>query len=334
MENNFDVVIIGAGPAGLSCADALKGSNLKILLIEKNEVIGPKVCGGGLTYLDKDFGIPDQYTRLFVEQVVFINGKKIKVNLNNPLRTISRYDLGQFMLSKIENSNNITIFKSTSVKEIKDNQIITSQGTFSYRFLVGADGSNSLVRRFLNLPSRIYIGMQYILPRRIDEIVWFLEPKLLRSGYGWIFPHKDFTSIGVFFNPQKVISIKAKEALEYFLKKSDIDYSDAKFESAPVNCLFKGLKFGNIYLAGDAAGLTSRTTGEGIAYAITSGMEIGQLILGSIQKPKHTNRIMRYKKTQEVILDIFDYFPILQNLFFRIFVYLFRFSFFQKLFGN
>ena len=44
-----DVVIIGAGPGGLKCAETLGNSSLKVLLLEKNSEVGPKVCAGGLT---------------------------------------------------------------------------------------------------------------------------------------------------------------------------------------------------------------------------------------------------------------------------------------------
>jgi len=44
----YDVVIVGAGPAGLACAKELSKGSKTILLIEKNKIIGPKVCAGGL----------------------------------------------------------------------------------------------------------------------------------------------------------------------------------------------------------------------------------------------------------------------------------------------
>ena len=65
MENKFDVVIIGAGPAGLKCAEQLKNSNLSVLVIEKNKIIGPKVCAGGLTPLAANFDFPELKTRTF-----------------------------------------------------------------------------------------------------------------------------------------------------------------------------------------------------------------------------------------------------------------------------
>lgn len=47
MGNSYDVIIIGAGPAGLAVAEELENTALTVLLIEKNSVIGPKICAGG-----------------------------------------------------------------------------------------------------------------------------------------------------------------------------------------------------------------------------------------------------------------------------------------------
>jgi heterodisulfide reductase subunit A-like polyferredoxin len=50
-NEKVDVLIVGAGPAGLSCAKALGDSNLNVLVLEKNKIVGPKVCAGGITGL-------------------------------------------------------------------------------------------------------------------------------------------------------------------------------------------------------------------------------------------------------------------------------------------
>ncbi len=53
--NFFDIIIIGAGPAGLQCAKFLGNSKFQVLLLEKNKEIGPKVCAGGLTFKDIEY---------------------------------------------------------------------------------------------------------------------------------------------------------------------------------------------------------------------------------------------------------------------------------------
>ncbi len=54
-----DVVIVGAGPAGLKAAEVLAGAGKDVLVLEKNEVVGPKVCAGGVSVKCKELGIPE-----------------------------------------------------------------------------------------------------------------------------------------------------------------------------------------------------------------------------------------------------------------------------------
>jgi flavin-dependent dehydrogenase len=87
----YDVIIIGAGPAGLKCAEILGGSELKVLLIEKNKTIGPKVCAGlmtseGIKYLNQDVEV-NQFKECTVHSIF----GKTKVNLTDyPVYTIDR----------------------------------------------------------------------------------------------------------------------------------------------------------------------------------------------------------------------------------------------------
>ena len=334
MANQYDVIIIGAGPAGLECANQLKNSNLSVLLIEKNKIIGPKTCAGGLTNLDKNFDTPKEKTRIFQRQEIFIKEKQHIINLVNPLKTISRFDLGQHQFQKIRNCKNVKILKKTLVKEIKKNEIVTSSGTFKFKYLVGADGSNSTVRKHLGLKSKSCIGMYYDVPKISDRFIWYVNPKKLKSGYIWVFPHKKYTNIGVYYNPDFVSAKDAKIALEEFLKFHKFDFSNSKFEASPINYSYYGCIFENIFLVGDAAGLASKTTGEGISFALTSGKEIAKRILNSDYKMDELEKIMTFKKRQERMLKVFDGLPFIQNILFKIFLNLMKKKWFQTYFGN
>ena len=334
MTNQYDVIIIGAGPAGLECANQLKNSNLSVLLIEKNKVIGPKTCAGGLTNLDKNFDIPEEKTRSFQKQEVFVEEKSYTINLVNPLKTISRFDLGQYQFQKIRNCKNVKILKETLVKEIKKNEILTSSGNFKFKYLVGADGSNSIVRKHLGFKSKISIGMYYDVPKISDRFIWYVNAKKLKSGYIWIFPHKKYTNIGVYYNPDFVSAKNAKIALEDFLKFHEFDFSNCKFEASPINYSYCGCIFDNIFLIGDAAGLASKTTGEGISFALTSGKEIAKRIINPNYEMDDLDKILTFKKRQERMLKVFDGLPFLQTILFKIFLNLMKKKWFQTYFGN
>lgn len=335
--DTYDVIVIGAGPGGLKCAEVLGGTSLKVLLLERKQIIGPKICAGGLTALDAHFKIPLEKTRSFKSQHIVLNGREQEVILENPLMTIDRYDLGQFQLQLVKKFKNIEIKTNMSVTEVGENYILTNDGQkYYFKSLVGADGSVSLVRKHLGLESKIYIGIQYRLPIKYDKLVWFLNPKLLASGYGWIFPHQEFTSAGVFFNPQIINSEQARNALNKLLDDYGLDYSKATFEGSPTNCLFKDFQFKNIYLVGDAAGLVSADTGEGISYALASGYDVARHILDSSYNFNNIYNILKYKRRQEFFLKIFDKVAVgyVQSLMFKLFIRNLRRPKFQHYFGD
>jgi len=335
MNNEYDVIIIGAGPGGLECVKQLKDSNLSVLLIEKNEIIGPKICAGGLTNLTNDYNIPENKTRSFGKQKIFINDREYEITLTNPIKTITRLELGQYQLQQIRNCKNITIITHTSVKQITKNQIITSDGkNFYFKLLVGADGSNSIVRKHLGLKSKYCIGLYYDIPKVTDDFIWYVNPKQLKSGYIWVFPHKNHTNIGVYFNPKSINPKEAKNILENYIKKNGYEFSLKDIKGSPINYKHEGCIFKNIFLVGDAAGLASKTTGEGISFALTSGKEMAKKILNPNYKTTELNKILKIKRRQERMLEKFENFPLLQNLFYKIFVNLMKREWFQIYFGN
>lgn len=336
MKDKFDVIIVGAGPAGLKCAEQFKNSNLSVLLVEKNKIIGPKTCAGGLTPLCSGFDLPESKIRTFNRLVIYFLDKKHKIKLVRPLRTIDRYDFGQYLLGKIKDCQNIRILKETTVTKIEGDRVITNKGDFYYKYLVGADGIFSIIRKYLGLDIKFAIGLCCKVPKITNEFAVYFYPKLLGGGYIWVFPHKNYTHIGVFSHPRLLNPQKAKKVLNDFLEKHSFIYDENKLEAAPVNFFYQGFSFGNIFLAGDAAGLVSGATGEGISYALISGQEIGRKILNPAYRTTELQKVLRIKKRQEKlgrILDTFGINSFLRELLFRIYLILIKRAWFQEYFG-
>ena len=300
---SYDVIIVGAGPAGLKCAEILSKSTLKVLLLEKNGEIGPKVCAGGLTGKGMDYlHLP--------QKLIEFRFHKIKLQINhlpsvikhhrNFAYTIDRKEFGQWQLSKIIHAENIEIRTNARVSEITADSVTVNDEKIGYKTLVGADGSNSSVRRYLGLKTeKVVAAIQYIIPTdKYKNFELYFQPRKFHAGYVWIFPHKNYVSIGTGCDAKLFPASKLKENFRQWLKKNKIDISNARYEAFPINADYQGYKFGNVYLIGDAAGLASSFTGEGIYQALISGEEIGKQILEPAYKP-NLERLLRNQRYHE-----------------------------------
>jgi flavin-dependent dehydrogenase len=334
MNNRFDVIIIGAGPAGLACAQALAGSSLSVLVVEKNEVIGPKICAGALTRAAVDFGVPEDKARTFHSQMVHIDERTpLQIVLTRPLKMVDRSALARHRLRNIEQASNIEWVTGTRVTGVAGDIIATDRGEFSFRHLVAADGSQSMVRKHLGLPSKFGIGLYYEVPQISDEVHFHFKTGIIRSGYFWVFPHLKHTNIGVCFNPDTFTAGLAKIALQQFLRESGFQRGGARLKGGLINHRYCGFHFGNIFLAGDAAGLASRPSGEGIPFALVSGREIGRKILDGTHDMKEFRGLLSLKRRQETYSQLFESVPPLQKIFLASYFRMMRYPWVQAYMG-
>lgn len=323
----YDVIIIGAGIAGLECARNIGNSNLNVLVIERNKQISKKVCAEGIIPSDLDY-IPKHFINFdFQGMTVHFKGKVITFPKDGGIiSTIDRKRFLNYEVRNLKKFNNIKFLSGISVSEIfSDNLLKLDNGEkVRFKFLVGADGSSSIVRKYLNLSSsKLEIAIQYILPKRLENFEIYLDDKLFGTGYLWIFPNKDYTSIGCGTDLRFMKSKTLKNNFDLWLKEHNFDMSDAKFESGLINYDYKGYKFDNIFLAGDAAGLTSGILGKGICSAFLSGKQISRDILGVNRTSNLIKDWLKKKNQQEKYLFFIKntflrkmFFPVAINLLF------------------
>jgi geranylgeranyl reductase family protein len=303
----FDVVIIGAGPAGLQCAERLGGSRLSVLVLEKNEVVGPKVCAGGLVgQAVKFLKLPDELIECRFDKFKFcVNNKCSTIVLKkNSLFTVNRRNLGQWQLNRAEKFSNIEVRTNSNVDKIVKDHILVGNQKIGFRFLVGADGPFSIVKKFLGVKTSIKtLAIQYIIPTsEYKEIEICYVPKLFSTGYAWIFPHNNYVSVGCGLNHKLKSAKKLKSNFKLWLNHRKIDVSNAKFEGFPIDCGYQGYRFNNIFLIGDAGGFTSSLTGEGIYPALVSGSEAAKEILDSNYQSDKINLLLTTKLKHNKIL--------------------------------
>ena len=317
----YDAVIVGAGPAGLNCAQILAESNKKVLLLEQKteKDIGQKVCAGGLTEKDvqylKQLNFPEELLEHGYNSI-YLNTPRTRTKIKSDkkfLYTVDRKELGQWQLKRLKQTD-AEIRTNSRVTEIGKQFVkINGNEKINLKHLVGADGSSSFVRHNLikkgimeyNI-KKIGMAIQYIIPtRKYKDMEYFFDSKLFESWYAWIFPHKDYVSIGTGCVPSYLPTSTLRTNFESWLNNKNINVSKGKYEGYPINFDYQGYKFGNVYLAGDAAGLASGLTGEGIYQALISGEEIAKMIINKNYKSNQINEILKFQNKHHRVLHFF-----------------------------
>ena len=297
----FDVIIIGAGPAGSLLGYYLALKKINALIIDKKKLPRYKSCGGGLTKRALDI-LPFD-----ISEVVENYSHTVKISLQNSIifqhtssfpviGMVMRDQFDYFLTKKAVNAGvalmDETVFKSVAGKA-GDLSVETSRGIFKAKILAGADGVHSKTAKALklNINKKHMVGLESeVYLDNVEVLNAFMNSTgfdfgVIPHGYGWIFPKKEHLSIGIVSFSKKNTGIK--EYLYRYLEAKNLkNHSNIKSLQGwmipcvpPKSALYsneKGL------LVGDATGLTDPITGEGIFYALKEADIASQVILDKL----------------------------------------------------
>lgn len=306
---HYDALIVGAGPGGLACAAKLAKAHVKVLVVDRKSVIGPKACAGGITWNGIVPRVPEYLIeRSFSDQTIITRFQNICVSEKHPIiATVNRKNLGQFMAREARKSG-ADIATSALIESISHDSAtlhsLTSQKRYTVHFdyLIGADGATSKVRKYLKIPTEhTGVGVNFQVEGSYKKMEWHLLSNYFHSGYGWIFPHKNSFSIGAYI-PHGIFSGSAlKNRTLKWAEESGIDLHHLKCSAGYINYDYRGHQFDRTFLVGDAAGLASALTGEGIYPAIVSGEAVaGKIITPSEDSPEMARLIQQQQRFKAV----------------------------------
>jgi geranylgeranyl reductase family protein len=295
----YDVVIVGAGPAGSTAAYYTSG--LKVLIVDKAEFPRHKACGGGLMS-SRDWHLELKNYAKIKDLLTAYSCQAIKIYWNceyianrhfkHLFDQIDRYEFDDLLLKEALKKDNVTFLnfdlqkiKKTIFKGKVGYVLSDGQKSIFTTYLIGADGVHSKVAKFLGNPPLKRHQIGYCLECDIacekqDLNVHVVAGYLREIGYGWIFPTASGYQVGI------GLVRKPKKELHYYLDNF-IAWTIAQKILPPkheIKKTFGGalpLKVAkkyctaNILLCGDAMGLVKTLTGEGIYYAMLSGKNAG-----------------------------------------------------------
>ncbi len=293
MSHNFDVIIIGAGPAGSAAAFTAAEQGISVLLLEEHPKIGiPVVCGEGMTRgsIKDYFDIKPEWVAQDISGSLIRSpdGEDFKIEYPQCGWILNRKEFDP-ALAKMAEKRGAVVKTSAKAMGIDGNEVIVNESgekrQYKFKFLIGADGIASRVGTWMGIDTRLRLNEVLVCAQYFVEGI-HIDPHYINiifgdeyapGGYAWIFPKSDNSAnIGVGICPLNT-KLKAKYFLDNWMKK---DFSEATiraeaFGGAPAKILkqFSGKHF---FLVGDAARFTDPLNGAGIANGIKSGVIAGR----------------------------------------------------------
>lgn len=292
----WDVVIVGAGPAGSTAATHLARSGHKVLLLDREVFPRDKVCGDGLIAdslrcIDR-MGLRGEVERQgnLVSRLSYYSPSRIRVDTQSKMVTIKRFYFDNILCQEAIRSG--AIFKQATVLNIKQNDDHTSVATKEFGTVrakicilaTGADITFSKRQGIINdaRPNAVAVRCYVKSPAVLNRLVFSYDKEII-PGYGWIFPLPDGefnVGCGVFRDQAITENLNLHRVFDRFvstfpLAKEIMDRATEKTKlvGAPLRCGFVGMRIprvGRIISIGESISTTFPFTGEGIGKAMES----------------------------------------------------------------
>ncbi|MFN3813824.1 MAG: geranylgeranyl reductase family protein [Aquificaceae bacterium] len=282
---NYDVVVVGGGPAGSSSAFHLSQKGLKVLLLEKNKLPRFKLCAGCLSKRVEKY-LPKGWERLVLNRVSsgilgYIGKECVETPFNETVAYIvDRAQFDAFFVKRAQ-ENGVQLVEEAEFLSFEKScgkyKVFTSKGVFFADFIVGADGFYSKVSEALGLKkSKFFKAIEFFTPGELKDKV-IIDIGLVEKGYAWIFPKGDVLSVGLASTGRENLLNLLKVYTE---RRSLISNGKVYGWHIPYAESERDVYYGSerVLLVGDAANLADPLLGEGIYYAVLSGLLLSEAI--------------------------------------------------------
>jgi geranylgeranyl reductase family protein len=287
---SFDILVVGAGPAGSAAAMAAARGGAQVLVVDRRQVVGvPVQCAEYipamlLGHLDLGGSFIAQKTH---KMKTFLPGEPVK-ETRAPGFTIHRDRFDQAMIRQAVDSGAQLMLGTRAVQRVDDETVLLKQKHGHYflartQIIVGADGPRSTVGRWVGaVNTHMLPGVQATIPLAapMDWTEVHFDPEIY-AGYGWLFPKNAVANIGIGLKTTPRSPVRIRAVLDRFIARLEesgkitgqvLGYAAGWIPAEPA----RQAVYGNVLLVGDAAGHTHPITGAGIANAIVGGEMAGR----------------------------------------------------------
>jgi geranylgeranyl reductase family protein len=318
----FDVIIVGAGPAGSSAAHSLATKGFKVILLDRAIFPREKLCGGLLSARSEKI-----FTEIYQESwtptieivahgVEFFDKERRvnKVANYKPMYFTCRSKFDAYLLEMTEARGALVkqgalvtaVDMETGTVTLKSGQSLTAD------FVIGADGVNGRVVRHVfpgaDRRSQLAFGLELEVAREdfprmvLDPEIYF---EVIRWGYGWIFRKSETLTMGI--GGLLAENSDFKGLFESFLCTvcGRVLHEGVRGHHIPWGSYLRVPGRRNVLLVGDAAGLVEPITGEGIGFAMQSGAYAAEAIIDAARLGRPHDAITFYQARYRNIIDGF-----------------------------
>jgi flavin-dependent dehydrogenase len=300
MKESYDTIVVGAGPAGAMAAlhAAERGS---VLLIDSSPLPRDKSCGGMLHELSLEALAPyGELPERIVASPRQVNFRYVDWDraIRKPTKlrflNVDRAGFDDWLLSllpetvEVAGSCPVTGFRQDRDGVDVDCRASDTTVTMRCANLVGADGARSAVRRTLGVgATSTYVTVQDFVELE-GEIEPFFDCIYVRGlgdsfGYGYVVPKNGHALVGSVFYPKTKRPWEKADQLLTILRDAMPELGRSTKREACAALYLRSTSDivpgqGRVLLAGEAGGCMSPSSGEGISYALRSGIEAGRSI--------------------------------------------------------
>lgn len=319
---DYDIAVVGGGPAGLSAAYAAAKSKAKVILFEKDESIAHNIRTSGVTWIEEieKLGITRQhynpiknYCFISPSNEVTIRGSTAKscvLNVRSAFQHLAF--LAAEAGSEIMVKSNVINVVMDSKKRISGLKASTPKGdmVIGSKLVIDASGFNSSIARRLGTVNewrRYGVGAEYeCYCENVDRETWTLMVgrEYSEAGYAWVFPlSKNRVRIGVGIgrpesktDPLEKLNSIIEKKLNPLYKMEKITPIELHYGVIPNEGLRKSTVFDGLILVGDSAGQANPLVLEGIRYAIEFGRLAGEIGAMSLSENSVKASLIEYER--------------------------------------